>query len=464
MKHGTRAWAVRYAVLAMLLCLNACAMVGVSRVKQNDYANERRADVIGANRLSDSAVQALNVVALTVDSCKKEFTACADTLAHSPGLDDEQRLSALSELWMGKAIKTDRAKDGTPMGDQTLDAYLQSARYAYAYLFYTTRKPADRAFELRQMQVIGFYNFAVQRAVIRFFHALPQLGPQWTQTSLAGWTVLRPDTDVRLAGDARVPVELIPAAGLRFNGLRNVYQRDGFGSDFVAVAPPEAPSNDVPWREPDYMSMTGALVFDGATLDEVLATKEVRLVMRDPYRDDTITIGGKVVPLGANFTAAYGVWLARSGFASQSIRSLLGREGGIKTPLRCRIGIHTGYCTVGNFGSEDRMDYTMVGGTVNLASRLEHEASPGGVLISFETYAHVKDEVRCEERGYVQVKGIAQPIKTYAVVGLQQGTEQAGTAHLRLELDADRMSDAERKAAAEALRRALGSLEKGGQG
>jgi PAS domain S-box-containing protein len=138
------------------------------------------------------------------------------------------------------------------------------------------------------------------------------------------------------------------------------------------------------------------------------------------------------------------------------------RDSGIETPLRCRIGVHTGYCTVGNFGSEDRMDYTMVGGTVNLASRLEHEASPGGVLISFETYALVKDSVRCEERGHIQVKGIAQPVATYAVVGLNQ--EQAGTAHLRLELEVDRMSGDERKAAANALRRALGLLEKDVQG
>ena len=185
----------------------------------------------------------------------------------------------------------------------------------------------------------------------------------------------------------------------------------------------------------------------GATIDKYVGDA---IVM---FFGDPATLGVKEDALAC----------VQMGLAMQKRVSELAHEWrniGITTPLRCRIGIHTGYCTVGNFGSDDRMDYTMVGGTVNLASRLEHEAPPGGVLISFETYAHVKDNVRCEERGHVQVKGIAEPVATYSVIGLNQDLDQAGTAHLRLELEVDRMSDDERKAAADKLRRALGLLEK----
>ena len=99
------------------------------------------------------------------------------------------------------------------------------------------------------------------------------------------------------------------------------------------------------------------------------------------------------------------------------------KNEGIYKPLRIRCGINTGYCTVGNFGCESRMDYTIVGGQVNLASRLESSADPDQILISHETYALVKDVIACAEKGEITVKGITRPIQTYQVLDLQENMQ-----------------------------------------
>ena len=95
-------------------------------------------------------------------------------------------------------------------------------------------------------------------------------------------------------------------------------------------------------------------------------------------------------------------------------------DQGISKPLTIRIGINTGYCNVGNFGSEDRLDYTIIGGEVNLASRLESNANIGQILISHETFALVKNHIVCEKKEEITVKGMAHKIQTYQVIKIKK--------------------------------------------
>ncbi len=107
------------------------------------------------------------------------------------------------------------------------------------------------------------------------------------------------------------------------------------------------------------------------------------------------------------------------------------RANGFDRPFEIRIGINTGYCNVGNFGSEQRLSYTIIGGEVNLAQRLESAADVGGILLSYETYAHVQDMVEAEKRGAIQMKGIARDVQTYAIKGRKSAdlAEQLTLAH-----------------------------------
>src|SRR3990170_2833826 len=102
------------------------------------------------------------------------------------------------------------------------------------------------------------------------------------------------------------------------------------------------------------------------------------------------------------------------------------QELGAEKPFHLRIGINTGYVTVGNFGSDDRMDYTIIGSSVNLTARLQSHAPIDGILLGHETYSLVKDEVDVEERAPIKVKGFAEPIRCYKVLALYDDLVREG--------------------------------------
>ena len=142
------------------------------------------------------------------------------------------------------------------------------------------------------------------------------------------------------------------------------------------------------------------------------------------------------------------------------------RGRGIEEPFRVRMGINTGFVNVGNFGSVERMDYTIIGGEANLAARLETSAEPGAIVLSYETYALVRDVVAATAQPPIRVKGISRDVVPYVVDGLIDAagkTVRVVNVHapgLDLYFDPAKIAgeDAERVRAA--LRNALDTLSK----
>jgi adenylate cyclase len=91
------------------------------------------------------------------------------------------------------------------------------------------------------------------------------------------------------------------------------------------------------------------------------------------------------------------------------------RAAGIEHPFKARMGINTGYCNVGNFGSSDRMDYTIIGAEANLAARLQSIAEPGGIVVSYETFALASDVITAHPLPPITMKGISREVIPYSL-------------------------------------------------
>jgi class 3 adenylate cyclase len=141
------------------------------------------------------------------------------------------------------------------------------------------------------------------------------------------------------------------------------------------------------------------------------------------------------------------------------------RRRGVERPFRVRMGINTGYCNVGNFGSEDRMDYTIIGAEANLAARLQTAAEPGGIVLSYETYALVRGMVRARPLAAISMKGISRKVVPYVVEGLVGKTAQRPrvisehAAGIDLFLDLEALDEKAKAQARRRLREAIAAID-----
>ena len=119
---------------------------------------------------------------------------------------------------------------------------------------------------------------------------------------------------------------------------------------------------------------------------------------------------------------------------------------GVSESLDVRMGVHSDMCTVGNFGSLDRLDYTVLGNGVNLASRLESLADSNQILISENTYNLIKKEINCNYFDSLTVKGKAHSIKTFQVIDTHSDKKSFSKINtskegFRLQIDKSKIKD-----------------------
>ena len=134
---------------------------------------------------------------------------------------------------------------------------------------------------------------------------------------------------------------------------------------------------------------------------------------------------------GDGLMALFGAPIAYENTAERAVRAALDMQAGIAmmragfldeygVDLQMRIGLNSGSVIVGNIGVEQMMDYTAVGDTVNLASRLETAADPGTILVSEAVYRQTKALFAFKEIPDLQLKGYAEPITAYRVLGIKR--------------------------------------------
>lgn len=150
-----------------------------------------------------------------------------------------------------------------------------------------------------------------------------------------------------------------------------------------------------------YTAMAEAALARGGTLDKFIGDA-VMVFFGEPGSQGREADAQACLAMAADMQARF----------ARLRQSWLG--GGISRDLGLRIGVHSGWCTVGSFGKSARMEYTVIGATVNAASRLESAAVPGQVLLSRTTWLLLGRQVaQCRRIGPITAKGFADPIEVF---------------------------------------------------
>ena len=380
---------INIVLLSSMLLITGCQVV---KVKQQPLAislSNERDSILIRSRLSEATLSVLTSMGQDPDECMDKPDACLIKLRKIPQVQDEQYLSVGSELYIAKVNQLKKttecrsplepdvfSTDLKGLGNKIVrpvnppkeidlkpykeclgvqqDLLAKSIKFAYAYLFYSDRDATARMFDNRQVQVRDFY----QQALASLVATANQLNEKQTYSIKPlkiGTNTFYFKSDPSLKDKFSDGTELLPSYDLNFSGLQSINRRDGFGAEFVSILPEQAtlPTNastDTEQQSKVKQSSTTPAIIDknihsarylpvtivakpqGNDIASVLSSNHFDVEIYNPYKLDKVTINGESYPLAANFSAPYGMWLARTDLAAAAYRGLLAREDRLIAP------------------------------------------------------------------------------------------------------------------------------------
>jgi len=352
--------------------LSGCQVVSVKNQSLNVTITNERESILTRDKLSEASLNVLSMTGREAKICSEQPEECVNELKQIPQIQDEQLLSTASELYLAKALSLEKSsackvsilaktqseekqalqkQNYQSCLDQQLGMLDKSIRYSYAYMFSTKRGPQDRIFDNRQVQLRDFYNQAIAKLVNSYGlrHGPSEVGNQIK----VGQSIYRINYDNYPLLKNRQVEQLMSTYNMNFSGLRSITRRDGFGSEFLIVLPPE--QNDTSpekakyivdplhyqytnGRNPNihnarYLAATiTAQPRSASSIDEILNNPEFEISAYDPYKFESAKIAGKSYPLAANFSAPYGLWLAQNNLGKAAYLSLIDRDARLTMP------------------------------------------------------------------------------------------------------------------------------------
>lgn len=360
-----------FALLSSLL-LSGCQVINMVSVKQVDLSkslSSERASILTDDSLSHASHNTLMMINPKTKTCINTPDECMQSFQNIPELGDEQILSTGSELYLSHALqlkdkkecqakyyqtekdeheKSKKQQQFQQCSTQYLEALNQSIRYSYAYLFATQRKPEQRLFNNRQIQVKDFYNQAIAH-LLNYVNEYRTQQIDYKSMISVGHSLYKINISQYPALDLEQIEQLVSTYNLQFNGLNSLARRDGFGSEFV-----------IKLKRPDFKNTQNIVNYGKQKIDifhhpnvhlgeylpatviiepqqkdnihDILTSKQFELRVINPNKFVNIELQKQPFQLAANFSAPYGLWLANSKMGSLGLNTMLKQDEGFISP------------------------------------------------------------------------------------------------------------------------------------